>query len=134
MNECIFCSIVAGIIPHYTVYHDKHVLAFLDIEPRAKGHTVVIPRVHAENVFDLDPGSFGVFAQSLRKSVDRVQEVIQPDGYNIGWNEGSAGGQVVSHLHVHIIPRWKGDGGSSMHGIVNNPSKIPVEELAALFE
>jgi histidine triad (HIT) family protein len=132
MKNCIFCKIIAKEIPNYTVYEDDHVLAFLDIHPRAKGHTLVIPKVHAENYFDLNEQLLGHLAFGVRRAMDKIEHALQPDGYNVGWNHGEAGGQEVPHLHVHIFPRYEGDGGGNMHSIVN-VGGVDVKEIAALF-
>lgn len=133
MKDCIFCKIVDGDIPNYTVYEDSQVLAFLDINPHAKGHTVIVPKVHAETIFDLNEELQKHFFPAIQKVMERIEEVLGPDGYNVGWNQLEAAGQVVPHLHVHIMPRWKGDGGGSMHSIVKNPGDQGVEEVAKLF-
>lgn len=132
MKDCIFCKIIAKEIPNYTVYEDDHVLAFLDISPRAKGHTLVVPKVHAENYFDLNEELLEHVARGVRKAMERIEHVLHPDGYNVGWNQGEAGGQEVPHLHVHIFPRYEGDGGGNMHSIVN-AGGVDVKEIAKLF-
>ncbi len=134
MIDCIFCRIAGKEIRSYTVYEDNHSLAFLDIHPHAKGHTVIIPKVHAQTIFDLNDELVKEFFSGLKATMDRVDHVLSPDGYNIGWNHGETGGQVVGHLHVHIMPRWQGDGGKSQHAIINNPGDAPVAEIAKLFE
>jgi len=133
MKDCIFCKIALKEIPNYTVYEDNHALAFLDINPRAKGHTVVIPKVHAETIFDLNEEIAKDLLPAVQKATEKIERVLQPDGYNIGWNHGEAGGQVVPHLHIHIMPRWDGDGGTNMHGIVNAPGEMDVADVAKLF-
>jgi len=65
--------------------------------------------------------------------MEKIQAVLKPDGFNVGWNQSPAGGQVVPHLHIHIMPRYEGDGGGSMHSIVNNPGSVSVGEVARLF-
>lgn len=133
MDNCIFCKISAREIPNYTVYEDDHTLAFLDIHPVAKGHTVVIPKVHAETLLDLNSELTKEFFAGVKAALERVEKVLSPDGFNVGFNHGKAGGQAVGHLHVHIIPRFHNDGGGSMHSIVKNPSDVAVEDLAKLF-
>ena len=133
MDNCIFCKIIKGDIPNYTVYEDDNVLAFLDIEPRTKGHTLVIPKKHGETTFDLDFESLEAVMVGVQKTMERIDKTLRPDGYNVGWNHGEAGGQVVPHVHVHIMPRWKGDGGGNMHSIVDAPDKKSVEDIAKLF-
>lgn len=133
MEECIFCKIVRGEVPNHTVYEDDNVLAFLDIFPHAKGHTVLIPKEHFERVGDLEKNMLGMLLPAVQTVTKRIDEVLNPEGYNIGWNDGASAGQVVPHLHIHIMPRWPGDGGGSMHSIINNSGQESVEEISKLF-
>ena len=133
-DECIFCKIIKGEVPNHTVYEDGDVLAFLDIFPHAKGHTVVIPKKHIERIEELDANSAGALLPAIKKATKKIDEVLRPDGYNIGWNDGKAAGQVVPHLHIHIMPRWENDGGGSMHSIINQPGKETVESISKLFK
>lgn len=133
MADCIFCKIVAKEIPNHTVFEDKSVLAFLDIHPLAKGHTVIVPKWHAETLFDLSVQQLTDFFAGVRNAMQRARSVLRPDGFNVGLNHGNAGGQAVPHLHMHIIPRWVGDGGGSMHSIVCSSSDEPVAAVAQLF-
>ena len=133
MNDCIFCKIITGEIPNHTVYEDVDALAFLDIHPHAKGHTVVVPKSHVESVIDMSDTDLAQVMRGVTQAVVRIEAVLHPDGYNIGWNDRSAGGQIVPHLHVHILPRWSGDGGGSMHSIIKNPGEMSVDEVAKLF-
>lgn len=132
--ECLFCKIISGEILSYTVYEDGHSLAFLDIQPHAKGHTVVIPKQHGEFIFDVSDEALGQLMAAVKKTMKKIDAVLRPDGYSVGWNHGEAGGQVVPHLHVHVMPRWNGDGGGNMHSIINNPGDMGVPELAQLFK
>lgn len=133
MEDCIFCKIIAGDIPCYKVYEDNQVLSFLDVNPIAKGHTLVVPKVHAETILDLNDELAKHVMPAVQKTMERVQTVLKPDGFNIGINHHEAGGQVVPHLHVHVLPRWEGDGGGTVHSIISNPSDMNVEELAKQF-
>lgn len=133
MQDCIFCKIINKEIPNYTVYEDSHVLAFLDITPRAKGHTLVIPKVHAETLLDLNEEIAKELLPAVQKVMNRMEAVLKPDGYNVGWNHAEAGGQVVPHVHIHVLPRWNGDGGGNMHSIVDSASDVDVAEVARLF-
>ena len=134
MENCIFCKIVKGEIPCHKVYEDDSILAFLDIKPHSKGHTVVIPKSHAETVFGLNDESLQNLMIKVKEIMVLLDEKLSPDGFNVGWNHNSAGGQVVPHLHVHIFPRYNGDGGGSMHSIISNPGDVSVDELAELFK
>ncbi|HAZ28171.1 MAG TPA: HIT family protein [Candidatus Magasanikbacteria bacterium] len=133
MKDCIFCKIINKEIPNHTIYEDNHSLAFLDIFPHAKGHAVVIPKIHAETIFDLNEELFKELSVAIKKTMNRIEEVLHPDGYNVGWNHEKAGGQVVPHVHVHIMPRWEGDGGGSQHSVIKNPGSMTVDEVAKLF-
>lgn len=130
--ETIFHKILAGDIPNYTVYEDEHVLAFLDIAPRAKGHTLVIPKVFAETLLDLPDDALAGYLSGIKRAQERIAAVLDPDGFSIGWNMGTAAGQAVPYIHCHIMPRWEGDGGGNMHTIINAPGG-DVTDIAALF-
>lgn len=134
MEDCIFCKIINKTIPNYTVLEDDFALAFLDIFPHAKGHTVVAPKAHKDNFASLSMDDAKKLIVSVKNAMDKIQTALKPDGFNIGWNENPAGGQVVPHLHVHIMPRYQGDGGGSMHTIINNKGDLSVEEVAKLFK
>src|SRR3989339_1789203 len=129
MSDCIFCKIIVGEIPNYTIYEDDFALAFLDITPRTKGHTLVIPKVHAENLLELDEKYAEKLLVTVKKTQEKLNDVLKPDGYNVGWNHGKAGVQLVPHLHIHIMPRYNNDGGANMHAIVNNPGDESAEEV-----
>ena len=133
MPDCIFCKIGSGQIPAHKVYEDKHCFAFLDIHPHAKGHTVVIPKKHAITLFELDDASAKELIVGVKKVMEILQKKLSPDGFNVGWNHGFEAGQVVPHLHIHIMPRYIGDGGGSMHSIIKNPGELSVEEVAKKF-
>ena len=133
MDNCIFCKIGKGEIPAHKIYEDKNILAFLDMKPHAKGHTVVIPKAHGVTAFDYSDKQLQELIVAVRKSMEKIQKVLQPDGFNVGWNHHSAAGQVVPHLHIHIMPRYIGDNGGSMHSIIKNPGSMSVEEVGKLF-
>jgi|SRR3989338_8857242 len=134
MNECIFCKIIKKEIPCHVVYEDAKVLAFLDVKPHAQGHTMVVPKRHAVRIFDLEDREAGELFVSVRKVMELLDKKLNPDGFNVGWNHNTAAGQVVPHLHVHIMPRYINDGGGSMHSIIKNPGNIGVEEVARLLQ
>ncbi|MBU0456982.1 MAG: HIT family protein [Nanoarchaeota archaeon] len=134
MENCVFCKIIDGDIPCYKIYEDDDFLAFLDVKPHAKGHSVVIPKKHGETIFDLDDNLLQKVTVIVKRVMERIQEVLNPDGFNVGWNHNTAGGQVVPHLHIHIMPRWNSDGGGSMHSIVKNPGDMSVEEVVELLK
>ncbi len=107
MDNCPFCDIVARRKPASIVYEDEHNLAFLDIHPSARGHTLVIPKTHFENLYELQDGDGLVTA--MARVARSLRESLQPDGLNVLQANGRAAGQSVFHLHFHLIPRWRGD-------------------------
>ena len=113
------------------VYEDEYVFAFLDIHPLSLGHTVVIPKIHAENILGLDDKSVGPLFLAVKKIAATLQKVIKPRGFTIGINHGKHAGQTIDHLHIHIIPRFAGDNGGSIHTIIkNSPIDIDLKVLA----
>lgn len=133
-NDCIFCKIVRGEIPNHTVYEDDYVLAFLDIHPIAKGHTVVVPKIHYETIWQVSLEDFGKIATGLRAAAGRVEARLKPEGMNIGLNNGEVAGQSVPHMHWHIVPRSIGDGGGSIHSVVKNREVVDVAAVSTLFK
>jgi histidine triad (HIT) family protein len=109
-QECIFCRIASGQIPAIKVYEDDVVVAFLDIGPISDGHTLVMPRQHFEKVHSCPPELLGQIWTRLGRIAGAVASAIGADGYNVLCNNGRAAGQVVDHLHFHIVPRKTGDG------------------------
>jgi len=107
--DCIFCKIVAGELPSAKVYEDKRVLAFMDLNPVNKGHALVIPKDHYQNLTDLPPDLLKEIIQIVQKLANPVIEAVGADGFNLCLNNGEAAGQLVGHVHFHIIPRLKGD-------------------------
>ncbi len=128
--DCLFCKIAAHQIPAHIIAEDEQTLAFLDIHPLSAGHTVVIPKTHAERIIDLPEAAAGALFLTVKRISDRIHASLKPDGFTIGINDGTGGGQGVPHLHVHVIPRWVADGGSNIHSVVHNPPKESVESIA----
>ena len=129
--DCIFCKIINKEIPNYTVYEDDQVLAFLDIFPHAVGHTVVIPKVHAHDLTEVGDELVGSLFVAVKKVQLKLQAGLKPEGFSVGWNHSEAGGQAVPHLHIHVLPRWKNDGGGSMHSILKKLENCDVKETFA---
>ena len=109
-GDCIFCKMVAGQIPVAKVYEDEIVLAFLDIGPISDGHTLVIPKRHFEKLHDCPAELLGRVASRLGRIAGAVAAAMNADGYNLLCNNGRAAGQLIEHLHFHIVPRNVGDG------------------------
>src|SRR5437667_10477624 len=104
----IFAKILRGELPCHKVYEDAKALAFLDIMPRAPGHTLVLPKAHARNLLDVDPADLAHVMQVAQKIARAAVKVFGADGITVQQFNESAGGQVVFHLHVHVIPRKEG--------------------------
>jgi len=110
MDGCVFCKMVAGEIPVAKVYEDDAVFAFLDIGPINDGHTLVIPKRHCTRIHECETDVLADVASRLGRIAEAVMTAVDADGYNVLSNNGSVAGQVVDHLHFHIIPRKIGDG------------------------
>ncbi len=123
MGQCLLCRIINKEIKSDVVYEDDNVIAILDIHPRAPGHTMVLPKFHAENILDLPDDKIGPLFVAVKKVTQLLKDKHRPDGFTIGINQGKASGQAVDHLHIHIIPRWLDDGGGSIHSVVDNPPR-----------
>jgi histidine triad (HIT) family protein len=122
----VFARILRGELPCHRVHEDEHTLAFMDIMPRATGHTLVIPKEKARTILDVSPAALTELALSVQHVARAVKAAMQADGLTIQQFNESAGGQVVFHLHVHIIPRWDGQAMRPHTGAM-----APGEELAS---
>lgn len=133
-EECIFCSIVAGDIPSRAVYEDDAVLAFLDANPLAPGHTLVIPKSHHEQLNDLPDDLANDVLDRLYQLVTPVERAADADGSTVAFNNGPAAGQEVQHVHGHIIPRFDDDGGGPIHAITGARPDLSDAELDEIAE
>ena len=109
-EDCVFCKIVAGEIPATKIYEDEVILAFLDIGPISDGHALVISKQHVEKLHECPAELLGQVGSYLGKIAKAVASGMNSEGYNVLCNNGRAAGQLVDHLHFHIIPRNAGDG------------------------
>lgn len=109
MKDCLFCKIIAGEIPALKIYEDEETLAFMDIYYVGKGHALVIPKKHSQNIFDIEKKDLINTMEVVRKMSKAVKDGVNADGINIHINNGSDAGQVIPHTHIHIIPRFKKD-------------------------
>jgi len=110
MSDCIFCKIAAGDIPCYKIYEDEDFLAFLDIAPASLGHTLIVPKRHADDLFSLDADSAAKLIPLAQTLAGKIKAVTGCAGINLMQNNGAAAGQTVRHFHLHIIPRMDNDG------------------------
>lgn len=126
--SCLFCNIASSDIDSASIYENNDSFAFLDVQPIALGHTLIVPKKHADNILDLPDASVGPLFLAVKKVTEMLKETFAPEGFTIGINQGRISGQTVNHLHIHVIPRYSGDGGGSMHSIVDNPPDEDIKE------
>jgi histidine triad (HIT) family protein len=127
-QDNIFAKILRGEMPAAKVYEDEATLAFLDLFPQAKGHTLVLPKSPARNLFDADPAMLQALIVKVQKVARGVRKALEPDGITVMQFNGQVAGQSVFHLHFHIVPRWEGVAmrGHGQSGMADK------DELAAL--
>ena len=133
--DCIFCKIAAGEIPCYKVYEDGKHLAFLDVSPCADGHTMVIPKEHADAFVEMSPEDAGALFEAVNKVSNLILEKMDNvTGLTIGMNTYESAGQTVMHTHIHIFPRFEGDGGGTTHSIVRSAKSADSGYLKQICE
>ena len=110
MSDCIFCKIIAGEIPSKKIYEDNDHLAFLDIFPAGRGHTLVIPKAHFADIHSMSAPEYGAIAAAAKLVADLLHAKLGSEGTTIFQMNREAGWQTVFHAHMHVIPRWSGDG------------------------
>lgn len=114
-QDCIFCKIIKGELPSTKIYENDYVFAFLDIKPVNIGHTLVIPKKHFKNIYETPEETMSEIIKVAKKVSEAVKKT-GVGGVNIAMNNDKAGGQVIFHSHVHVIPRYEGDGFGLWHG------------------
>ena len=129
-NSCIFCKIANGEIPSSTVYEDDMFRVILDLSPAAKGHALVLPKAHFRNIFDIDEATASRLFVVASKVAKAMKASLGCDGMNIVQNNEEIAGQTVFHFHLHIIPRYAGDG----QNISWNPGSMTSEQLQEIAE
>jgi histidine triad (HIT) family protein len=111
MNDaCIFCAIVTGEQPAHLVDEDDDTIAFLDILPWTQGHTLVVPRRHSRNLYEIDDDDLRAASVAAKRLAGRMRERLDCDGVNLLNSSEAAANQEVFHFHVHVLPRWREDG------------------------
>lgn len=127
--SCIFCKIIAGEIPCDKIYEDTQVIAFLDIHPNNPGHALIVPKEHFENLLETPAHVAEALMVAVQLLAPRITAAVKATGFNVGINTGASSGQMVMHTHVHIIPRFEGD------GLVHWPTKeMSGDELKVISE
>ena len=108
-STCVFCRIIKGELPAYKLYEDKDSLVILDINPVAKGHCLIIPTQHCPSLMDADPGLIARLIHRICHIMPALLKATNTEGFNLFQNNGHCAGQLIPHLHFHIIPRAPGD-------------------------
>lgn len=133
-DDCPFCGIVAGEIPGRIVHETDDVTAFLDANPLAPGHTLVVPNDHHERLDDLPEELAREVFATLHRLTPAAEAAADADGSNVAFNNGPAAGQEVPHLHGHIIPRFDDDGGAPIHVVAGNRPDLTEDDLDVIAE
>lgn len=125
-TDCIFCKIVAGEVPSTLVDEDEHTIAFMDINPVTRGHALVIPRAHSTDLGDINPDDLAAVSVAAKRLAAKATEALGADGINILVCSGPVAWQTVYHFHMHVIPRYAGDGRVKppTWGTPGNPDEI----------
>ena len=127
MSDCIFCEIINGKKPGVRIFEDKKTLAILDIYPIAKGHTLVIPKTHSKNLFDIQPDDMSAVGITVSRVAKVLKQVLLCDGINVFQGNEKAAMQEIDHTHFHVLPRWFDDKiifGASRDRLEEDPSLI----------
>ncbi len=108
-EDCIFCKIINGDIPSNTIYENSEFKVIMDASPATKGHVLILPKEHFDDIYDIDAETAGRLFQLANVVARALKEALHCDGLNILQNNGTIAGQTVFHFHMHLIPRYKGD-------------------------
>jgi len=132
MTNCIFCKIIEGAIPSAKIYEDEHVYAFMDIMPVSKGHVLLIPKKHIENVYDFSEEEASRLFTAAPKIANALKAEFEPVGMNLLSNNGAPAGQSVFHFHLHFIPRYDNTDGFQPSWVTKESTYTPeqIKELA----
>jgi len=131
MEECIFCKFAKKEAETDMIYEDDKFMAFLDISPRNKGHTLVVPKEHFKDIYEMPEDVAKELMGVVKKVAMVIKKIVNPDGLNIVQNNGAAAGQYVFHYHTHLVPRFEGDGD---HIFAGPKHSISDEEKAELLK
>lgn len=129
MGDCIFCKIIAGEIEAKVLYEDEQTMVLLDAFPLVEGHTLVIPKAHHEFLQDLPEDVGQYWFKTIHVTVDKLQTAMGAQGMTVGLNNGKVAGQVVPHVHMHLIPRFENDNGGTLHSVVNKSEQKSTEDV-----
>lgn len=131
MSDCLFCKIINGDIPSTKVYEDEHVYAFMDIMPLTKGHTLLIPKQHCQDLFEMPEDVAANLYKAAPKVANAIKKAFNPAGMNTVNNNGAFAGQTVFHYHLHLIPRYDETDGLN---VAWNSKKLDMADIASYGE
>ena len=106
-DDCIFCKIAAGEIPSRKIYEDSDLIAIMDLNPTSEGHSLIIPKEHCTNIYDIDEDIAAKVMKTAKKLATKMTVALNCDGFNLLQNNGETAGQTMFHFHMHLIPRYK---------------------------
>lgn len=132
--DCVFCKIVKSEIPCHKIYENTDVLAFLDINPLTKGHCMVIPKKHCQDIFDISESDLQKVIVAAKRVSEKIKNTLKADGIRLSQSNGKAAGQEVMHFHLHVIPRYLNDGFSNNPTLTAHPPSANVYDLKKLAE
>lgn len=127
-DDCIFCKLANGVIPTNSIYEDEDFKVILDMGPATKGHALILPKEHADNLYELPDETAAKIMPLAKKLALSMKEKLNTDGLNVVQNNGEVAGQTVMHYHLHLIPRYQNDG----QRILWKPTSPSAEELEAV--
>ena len=133
-DSCVFCKIIKSEIPCHKIYEDENTISFLDINPIAEGHALVIPKTHATLVEDLNNDNISSIFETTQNISKKLRETLGKPSTTIAIHNGKEAGQEIPHVHVHIIPRDAVDGGGAIHNIMSEPYQTDNEKLQKLAD
>lgn len=135
-ENCIFCQIVRGTIPAHRVHEDEETLVFMDIFPVADGHTLIIPRAHRENIFEITADEIGAIGRVSRRIGLAIRQAFAPEGLMVFQLNGAAAGQTVFHYHMHFMPRREGEPLALHTRVAGDPARLAenARRIAAALE
>ena len=125
-DDCIFCKLANGVFPTNSIYEDEDFNVILDASPATKGHALILPKEHYDNVYEMPDALLEKTIKLAKKIIQKETDVLGCDVYNIVQNNGEAAGQTVFHFHMHLIPRYKE---KNMPMVTWKPNEFPEEEM-----
>lgn len=129
-ENCIFCKLAGGDIPTNVIYEDDLFTVILDASPATRGHALILPKDHAANIYELSDETASKIFVLAKKLATKMTEILKCDGFNIVQNNGEVAGQTVFHFHMHLIPRYIGDGNGDK--LCWNHAELSAEEIASV--